>query len=198
MGALGVYAIPKEIKPEALEPIQAPLRHFFNNVLQLRPSHPVYSGAPGDWHRYLWAARFVGVTADGSPEVIVEWPEGMSWAMPMIGEDTIENVWYRIIGENPMLRVQRAAGRESEAEHLAALRRESGLQRLLGYYCRSARHGKGRYVGVRLEAFYAGKSYKTGRIKMSRATVGARSCVPGKPAPELVTPGDPPPWYREK
>ncbi len=194
---LVVYALPRELQPGWWARLRAPLRQTLE-LLKLRPSHTVFSGAEGDRNRHLWAVRFVGTYPDGSEQTLEEWPEGMTWSTPMVFFDPLDTAWYRLLGKGNQVRLSRAAATPREQEVLTQVRRSSGVRRMTRFWCESSfSHQDGAApVSVHLDAFYASKSYKTGRVRMSSSRIGRRRCAATEgELPRWIAPPDPPPWF---
>lgn len=194
---LVIYALPRELQPGWWARLRAPLRQTLE-ILKLRPSHTVFSGAEGDRNRHLWAVRFVGTYPDGSQQVLEEWPEGLTWSTPMVFFDPLDTVWYRLLGKGNQVRLSRAAATSKEDEMLTQVRRSAGVRRMTRFWCETSfAHQDGTApVSVHLDAFYASKSYKTGTVRMSSARIGRRRCQgTGGVAPPWIVPPDPPPWF---
>lgn len=194
---LVVYALPKELQPGWWARMRQPIRQTLE-ILKLRPSHTVFSGAEGDRNRHLWAVRFVGTYPDGSEQTLEEWPDGMTWSTPMIFFDPLDTAWYRLLGKGNQVRLSRAAATPREAEALKQVRRSTGVRRMTKFWCRTAHAERDGTppVSIHLDAFYTSKSYKTGTVRMSSARIGWRSCSGNKDAtPSWEAPPDPPPWF---
>lgn len=193
---LVVYALPKELRPDWWNTIRRPIEDTLA-ILKLRPSHAVFSGAEGNWNRHLWAVRFIGTYPDGSTATLEQWPDDMNWDTPMIFFDPLDTSWYRLVGKRHQVRLSRFAATTREQEELDSIRRSSGVRRITRFWCETAhaeRDGDAP-VSVHLDAFYASKSYKSGKVRMSSARMGFRRCGPGAPRNDWATPPNPPSWF---
>lgn len=194
---LVIYALPRELQPGWWARLRQPIRQTLE-ILKLRPSHTVFSGAEGDRNRNLWAVRFVGTYPDGSEQVLEEWPEGLTWSTPMIFFDPLDTAWYRMLGKGNQVRLSRAAATPREDEVLNQVRRSAGVRRMTRFWCETAfaRKDGTAPTSVHLDAFYTSKSYKTGTVRMSSARIGRRSCSGNRSnTPPWVVPPEPPPWF---
>jgi hypothetical protein len=199
-GSVVLFSIPDEVTPAVIRVPQRWSREFFRHKLGLYPAHPVFSGTSGTWNRHMWAARIVGIREDGSVETLHEWPEGLEWGMPAIGEDPADILFYQAVGKNNFVRLSRSVGKEDPSEDIQNFSKSGGVRRLLRYFCKAPRYqrgGKGP-SGVRLEAFWSARSFTDGRVRMDRATVARVSCDRFLADPPAVEPKDPPAWYRGK
>ncbi len=199
-GSIVLFSIPDEVTPALIRVPQGWSREFFRHTLGLYPAHPVFSGTSGTWNRHMWAARFVGVWEDGRAETLHEWPEGLDWGMPAIGEDPADILFYQAVGKNPFVRLSRSVANEDPSTEIQNFSKNGGVRRLLRFFCKAPRYqreGKGPQ-GVRLEAFWSARSFQSGEVRMDRATVARVSCVSNKAEPPGVVPADPPAWYRGK
>lgn len=193
-----VYAFPRELRPDWLSDLRRPVAKAMREAA-IQPAHAVFSGAEGDRNRHLWAARFVGYSADGAAHTLEEWPEGMTWSTPTVGFDPLDTVWYRKLSKVRQIHLSRVAGTDGEAEAVARWRQGPRVGALLAFWCHSE---FGRLDGlppeaVALDVWFANQSYRTGAVRMSAARVGLRRCHDAAAETAGWEPEGPaPPWYR--
>ena len=195
--ALVFASIPREIRPASLDAPYKAAYAFFRSFGTMAGQR-VFPGYPGDRHRHLWAARFVGVWPDGAERTLEEWPEGLAVPRWRVGEDLSDVAWYRLDGMENLVYMLRNVGTTYEDKYLRQFRKGAGPARLMRrFFCSSARfevEGQGPR-SVRLDAFYANKAYSSGKIEMRRNTVHSVACHGlGGPIPDTPPP-DPPAWW---
>lgn len=186
---------PPELRPPWAEDTVVRARGLLA-PLGLAPSHFVFPGIPGDVHKRYFAIRVTGVTPEGSAVVLDEWPEGLVQPDLRIREHPASAVWYRTLTlklANRLLRVNDPAIR---AHHLARLREHHRLRLIGRFYCTSALYAHhGTLDSIRIDAWWATESYRTGAVVPHAAVLRQQPCWKGAPMTVVDTvPGPRPAW----
>jgi hypothetical protein len=159
------------------------------------PSHRVFGGFAGDRSRKYWAARLVATGPRGEERTLLEWPRGMVQPFFRLLEDPTDVAWLRHFDERMVNGLMRSTDPRGRALKIEEMRKNRYYDRVLGFFCESALFDEyGERAEVRLEAFWAGISYRTGEIVPDRATLHATDCRTRRGTHRWPLPRRPPKW----